>query len=357
MTEESAPPPLESDAAWLRAGGVALACTASIAAIQMAVVPRIGEWADAAWARRGPDDPTVVVDLLDALRLLAAPLGFAAVAAVSWSWMRATTQDAALVVPRQRLQALLGAACAVLAFGMFTSAFMSWADPEVMDAARNAVLQTRQHHHGADHPGNLALTPDGDGGFVGTVDPGSAPPGGSGAPVDSAVPDATQEEPGTTHPLIALTETSGSGLLLAVTLLVVCVLAPVTEELLFRSVLFASLGRVIGMFPAAVLSTVLFTLVHLPIVTPPALVPIAALGAVLCLLTWRNGSVVPALAAHVTINALTMATAVSRNQVVPAGVGVALVPASLAAAVALVVWAGTRLERAQSRFRSSSALA
>jgi hypothetical protein len=329
---------------------------AAIAAIQMAVVPRIGEWADAAWARREPDDPTVLVDVLDALRLLATPVGFALVAALSWSWMKATTHDAALVVPRQRLQALLGAACAVLAFGMFTSAFMRWADPDVLEASRSAVLQTRQDHRG-ELPGNLALTPDGSGGFEGTVDRGSAPPGGSDAPVRSAAPNPAQAEPETTHPLIALTETSGSGLLLAVTLLVVCVLAPVAEELLFRSVLFASLGRVIGMFPAAVLSTVLFTLVHLPIVTPPALVPIAALGAVLCLLTWRNGSVVPALAAHVTINALTMATAVSRNQVVPAGVGVALVPASLVAAVLLVVWAGTRLERAQSRFRSSSALA
>lgn len=357
MIEESAPALLESDAAWRRAGGVALACAAAIAAIQMALVPRIGEWADAAWARRAPDDTTVVVDLLDALRLLAAPVGFALVAAVSWSWMQATTHDAALVVPRQRLQALLGAACAVLAFGMFTSAFMRWADPEVMDAARSSVLPTRQDHRSAELPGGLALAPNGEGGFEGTLDPGSTPSGGPGAPVPSAAPTPTQAEPETTHPLIALTETSGSGLLLTVTLLVVCVLAPVTEELLFRSVLFASLGRVIGMFPAAVLSTVLFTAVHLPIVTPPALVPIAALGAVLCLLTWRNGSVVPALAAHVTINALTMATAVSRNQVVPVGVSVVLVPASLVAAVLLVVWAGTRLERAQSRFRSSSALA
>ncbi len=314
------------------AGLVAAICALTIAVIQLVVAPGIERWADAVWRSRGPGDPTVLVDLLDAARLLVAPVGFAAAAIWSWGRLRATTRDAALVMPPHRVQALAGAAVAVLAYGMLTSTWMRWADPMTQASDAGSVIQTRP-----DIPTELSLSDD-----------GTAFHGVAGEPV---------AEPARAHPLITLTETSGSGLLLAVTLLVACVLAPVAEELLFRSVLFSSIGRALGWVPAAVVSTMLFTLVHVPIVRPAALVPIAGLGVVMCLLTWRNGSVAPAIAAHVAINAITMSQAVSVNQMVPPQVGVALVPASLAGAVMLTVWAGARLERRHALARSSNALA
>lgn len=302
---------------------VVAACAGIVAFVQMVLAPMIEGWAAAAWRRRGITGSTLIVDLLDAVRLITPPLAFCAAALWGWTRLRSTTADAALTVPRHRIQALLGAACTVLAYGMFTSVWMPWADPQVapMSDARG-VIAVREAPVRPVSPDELAFSVD--------TEHGDAD--GTGAAVRA-------------HPLISLTETSGSGLLLAVTLSVVCVLAPAAEEILFRGLLFSAIRRRIGAVSAGVVSTVLFTLVHVPIVRAAALVPIAALGAVLCVLTWRNASVVPAVIAHVTINALTMAQAVSHNTAVPQAVGVVLVPASLVASLMVVVWMAARVDR------------
>lgn len=85
----------------------------------------------------------------------------------------------------------------------------------------------------------------------------------------------------------------------------VVLLAPVIEELLFRGVIQSvyESGRPIG---AIVATSVLFVMIHQELAQSVAIVPVAlALGYV----TWRSGSVVPAIAIHFANNAQAMTIA------------------------------------------------
>jgi membrane protease YdiL (CAAX protease family) len=93
------------------------------------------------------------------------------------------------------------------------------------------------------------------------------------------------------------------GLKLTVAAVAVLV-APVAEELLFRGVFFGSLRSVIGYWPAALGSSLLFAAVHQ---APAQLLPIAVLGLALCWLYNRTGSLWPGIVVHATQNALSTA--------------------------------------------------
>lgn len=80
-------------------------------------------------------------------------------------------------------------------------------------------------------------------------------------------------------------------------------IAPVTEELLFRGFLFAGLRGRLGLVPAVVVSSLAFALFHFNPYAFPALV---ALGAVLAWLFQRSGSLWPGVALHATINTVTL---------------------------------------------------
>ena len=89
-------------------------------------------------------------------------------------------------------------------------------------------------------------------------------------------------------------------------------LAPIAEELLFRGVLFQGLRRTTGFWLAALASGLLFTLPHLlegggvlaAVVIASGILP---LGVVFAALVERRGSVVPAMVAHATYNAIGVA--------------------------------------------------
>jgi uncharacterized protein len=119
------------------------------------------------------------------------------------------------------------------------------------------------------------------------------------------------------------------------------VIAPICEELLFRGFIYRSLRNWRGPWPAAVLTGVLFGVVHG--VSAPAvdLAPLALLGLLLCGIYERTGSLYPCIAAHVINNAL----ALSADESWGVGRAVGL----LAAAVALValVLASVRLASAR----------
>ncbi len=76
------------------------------------------------------------------------------------------------------------------------------------------------------------------------------------------------------------------------------VLAPLSEEALFRGLLLPALRRRMGMWPAAWLSALLFALVHPPIDMPAIL----ALGVALALAFEHSGSVLAPLTAHLANN-------------------------------------------------------
>lgn len=79
------------------------------------------------------------------------------------------------------------------------------------------------------------------------------------------------------------------------------VLVPIAEEILFRGVLFAALRRQSGPVPAAILSSVLFGLLHYPDMVFPGM-----LGLTFSLLYHRTGTLWAPIGAHMLVNSITL---------------------------------------------------
>jgi membrane protease YdiL (CAAX protease family) len=88
-------------------------------------------------------------------------------------------------------------------------------------------------------------------------------------------------------------------------MLVVCVMAPLAEEFLFRGFIFTALRNWSGPLVSAILTGLLFGAIHLDADRPAAfLVPLAFLGFLLCVIYWRTGSLYPCIALHCLNNAI-----------------------------------------------------
>lgn len=104
-----------------------------------------------------------------------------------------------------------------------------------------------------------------------------------------------------------LLEQLGAGqntILLLLSAALTCVIAPICEEVLFRGFIFTALRNWRGVWPAALITGVLFGAVHAGSAPAVDLVPLAALGFALCLLYYRTGSLYPSIAAHSLNNSL-----------------------------------------------------
>lgn len=101
----------------------------------------------------------------------------------------------------------------------------------------------------------------------------------------------------------------GVDALLAITLAVL--IAPVLEELIFRGALHGALRARIGFWPAALLSSGVFALIHIEIVTssPVFLVQLFLLGVVFAWLYERTGNLAAPVVAHLAFNAVSMGIA------------------------------------------------
>jgi membrane protease YdiL (CAAX protease family) len=95
----------------------------------------------------------------------------------------------------------------------------------------------------------------------------------------------------------------GTELLLASAALT-CVVAPICEELLFRGFVFTSLRNLRGPWLAALLTGLLFGAVHITSAPVIDLLPLAALGFLLCVLYRATGSLYPCIAVHAINNAV-----------------------------------------------------
>lgn len=103
-----------------------------------------------------------------------------------------------------------------------------------------------------------------------------------------------------------------SGLGLIALALVVVVAAPVIEEVLFRGVMLRGLMRRLGFWPAAVISSALFGLLHSEALDADSLllvVATAVLGLGLCLLVRRTGSIAVGIGVHAVRNAAALSLA------------------------------------------------
>lgn len=84
-------------------------------------------------------------------------------------------------------------------------------------------------------------------------------------------------------------------------ILLVGILSPVAEELIFRGVLFAWLRRHVNFWIAGVLSALVFAAAH---GIPDIILPTAVLGVLFAWIYERTGSLWPAIAAHIAHNLL-----------------------------------------------------
>jgi membrane protease YdiL (CAAX protease family) len=96
--------------------------------------------------------------------------------------------------------------------------------------------------------------------------------------------------------------------LIAVTFLVT-LLAPICEELFFRGFCFTALRRSVGVAGAAIVTGAVFGLIHAGGTEPEFLVPLGVLGALLCLLYWRTGSLLPCMVLHAINNSIALGVA------------------------------------------------
>jgi uncharacterized protein len=93
-------------------------------------------------------------------------------------------------------------------------------------------------------------------------------------------------------------------LLLVLSMLLVCVSAPLVEELFFRGYFFPALRNGVGLWPAALITGAIFGIIHIGGSPVGALVPLGVLGFALCLLYHRTGSLYPCIAVHAVNNAI-----------------------------------------------------
>jgi CAAX protease family protein len=91
--------------------------------------------------------------------------------------------------------------------------------------------------------------------------------------------------------------------LVAVTVLV-CVVAPIAEEFFFRGYFFGALRNWRGVWPAAVLTGLVFGGIHVGSAPVGFLVPLAFFGFLLCLIYDRTRSLYPCMALHCINNSI-----------------------------------------------------
>ncbi|MCI0651494.1 MAG: CPBP family intramembrane metalloprotease [Planctomycetes bacterium] len=82
------------------------------------------------------------------------------------------------------------------------------------------------------------------------------------------------------------------------------VVAPLTEEILFRGIIYRALAMHAGALPAASLSGLLFALVHFNV---RSFLPLAVLGMALALVFQRTGSLWPVIVLHGSFNLVQLA--------------------------------------------------
>ena len=80
--------------------------------------------------------------------------------------------------------------------------------------------------------------------------------------------------------------------------------APILEELLFRGVLFGGLSKIMPLWPAILLSGLVFAVIHINAAT---LIPLWFLGAAFAWLYVRTGTLLAPMAVHFTFNAINLA--------------------------------------------------
>jgi membrane protease YdiL (CAAX protease family) len=104
-----------------------------------------------------------------------------------------------------------------------------------------------------------------------------------------------------TGPLIA-TELSCNWVCLSVRVLLIG--APLTEEFMYRGFLLSALAKKVGFWGAAIITDAAWTAMHAPYHPWAALPAIFVLGLLVSFLLWRTGSLWTCIFSHMTVNAV-----------------------------------------------------
>lgn len=110
-----------------------------------------------------------------------------------------------------------------------------------------------------------------------------------------------------------LQDALAGGRQLVLAAIVIVVLAPVTEELVFRGVIFQALDRRVGFWPAAVVSSIVFCAIHVEVIVsqPLALIGMFVLSMILAWSLHLTGSLVVPILIHTVFNALSLSLALT----------------------------------------------
>ena len=94
---------------------------------------------------------------------------------------------------------------------------------------------------------------------------------------------------------------------LALLFLVICILAPLAEELIFRGLIFTGLAHSrLGTTGAAIISCLLFTAIHFQQYTAIGLSIVLSIAIFLTVIRIKTKRLVPCIVAHSTVNAMTL---------------------------------------------------
>jgi membrane protease YdiL (CAAX protease family) len=127
---------------------------------------------------------------------------------------------------------------------------------------------------------------------------------------------------------------SSTAALVAVAVLV-CVLAPIAEELFFRAFCFTALRRSLGMLPGAALTGIIFGAIHLGGTQIEFIVPLMVFGFFLCLLYVWSNSLLPCIVLHALNNSLALGVSENWGAAIP----LAMVAAAVASAALVLPFA------------------
>jgi membrane protease YdiL (CAAX protease family) len=126
-----------------------------------------------------------------------------------------------------------------------------------------------------------------------------------------------------------------STLNLVMVAILVAIVAPIAEELFFRGFMFGALRGPIGWVKAALVTGLVFGLIHAGGTSAVFLVPLALLGFLLCVLYRKTGSLLPGMGVHAFNNALALGSTLSwsAGEVLISMVAAPAIVVGLAAAV------------------------
>jgi membrane protease YdiL (CAAX protease family) len=136
----------------------------------------------------------------------------------------------------------------------------------------------------------------------------------------------------------------GTSGLVAIAILVT-VVAPVAEEFFFRGFFFTALRNWRGVWPAALITGVVFGGIHAGGSDPAYLVPLAVFGVLLCLLYARTGSLWPCIGLHCVNNTLAFGVSQGWSWQIPLVLAGALAGIALLGGLAVRAWGAANRRR------------